>query len=485
MQNSLALIILLTYFSILLLISRLVSRRDAGSNQTFFTANRQSPWWVVAIGMIGASISGVTFVSVTGMVLKQDMFYMQMVIGFFFGYLVIAYGLLPIYFKLKQPSIYTLIGERIGPRAHYSASSFFLLSRLLGTAAKLYLVCLIIHEFILPTVPFWGIAVLTVMMVWIYTQHTGIKTVVWTDVLQTSCVIIALIWILISAISQLGLSPTETYQAIIHSTHAKIWNLSDWSSSQHFIKQFFSGIFIVIVMTGLDQDMMQKNLTCRNLKDAQKNMLWYGIAFTPLNLLFLCLGILLGLLALHLGIPIPERGDELLPMLTTGGYMGTGAIILFTIGIIAAAFGNADSALTSMTTSCCVDLLHQEKKTEQKAKHQRKRVHLLLALILIIAINAFYWINSSSVLMVIFKLATYTYGPLLGLFAFALITPRDADRFAPYICVISPLLSLLFQYGIEYYTSYKFGYEILLVNGLITWGGLYITSQYKYKKQSK
>ncbi len=484
MQKTLTLSILLGYFLLLLVISRLVSRRENGSNQTFFTANHQSPWWVVAFGMIGASISGVTFVSVTGMVLKQDMFYMQMVIGFFFGYLAIAYGLLPIYYKLKRPSIYTLIGERIGPRAHYSASAFFLLSRLLGTAAKLYLVCLIIHEFLLPTIPFWGITVLAVMMVWIYTQQTGIKTVVWTDVLQTSCVIIALIWILVSAISQLGFSAAETYQAIISNVHAKMWNFSDWSSSQLFFKQFFSGIFIVIVMTGLDQDMMQKNLTCRNLKDAQKNMLWYGVAFTPLNLLFLCLGILLGLLAMHLGLPIPDRGDDLLPMLTTGGYMGTGALVLFTIGIIAAAFGNADSALTSMTTSCCVDLLHQEKKPQQAAKRQRKTVHLLLALILIVAINAFYWINSSSVLMVIFKLATYTYGPLLGLFAFALITPKDTDRFAPYICIVSPIMSLLFQYGIESFTSYRFGYEILLINGLITWGGLYITSKYKYKKQA-
>ena len=483
MQNTLTLIILLGYFSLLFLISRLVSRRDSGSNQTFFTANHQSPWWVVAFGMIGASISGVTFISVTGMVLKQDMFYMQMVIGFFFGYLVIAYGLLPIYYKLKRPSIYTLIGERIGPRAHYSASSFFLLSRLLGTAAKLYLVCLIIHEFLLPTLPFWGIGVLTVMMVWIYTQHTGIKTVVWTDVLQTSCVIIALIWILVSTISQLGLSPIEAYHAVISNEHAEMWNFTDWSSSQHFLKQFFSGIFIVIVMTGLDQDMMQKNLTCRNLKEAQKNMLWYGIAFTPLNLLFLCLGILLGMLSLHLGIPIPARGDDLLPMLTTGGYMGTSVLVLFTIGIIAAAFGNADSALTSMTTSCCIDLLQQEKKSQQAAKRQRKAVHLLLALILIVAINAFYYINSSSVLVVIFKLATYTYGPLLGLFAFALITPRDADHCAPYICIASPILSLLFQYSIEHFTAYRFGYEILLVNGLLTWGGLYITSQYKYKKQ--
>ncbi len=474
----LILITIIVYFSILLLIARITGRKS-GSNAVFFKAENKSPWFVVAFGMIGASISGVTFVSVPGMVRGMDMTYMQTVIGFFFGYMIVAHVLLPLYYKLNLTSIYTYLGTRLGIRSYRTGSLFFLLSRMLGTAAKLYLVCLILYNFVFAPfgIPFWVIASGAVILVWIYTQKSGIKTIVWTDTLQTLCVFIALLFIIIAISKNLNLNFGEMVQVIRDNEHSRIFVFDDWVSRQNFFKQFISGIFIVIVMTGLDQDMMQKNLTCRNLRDAQKNMYTYGFSFIPLNFLFLCLGILLLVLASRIPVELPASNDDILPMLATEGYLGQPVLIFFTIGIIAAAFSNSDSALTSMTTSFCVDILNTEQDPEEIARRKRRKVHIAMSVVLIIFICLFRILNSTSVIDAIYVIASYTYGPLLGMFAFGLFTRRRTrDKWVPYIAVASPILCYIIDWTVGYYTSYRFGYEMLMLNGAFTFLGLWLLS---------
>ena len=446
------------YFAILLLIARITGRKG-GSNAAFFKGENQSPWYVVAFGMIGASISGVTFVSVPGMVKAMDMTYMQTVFGFFFGYLAVTHILLPLYYKLNLTSIYTYLDTRIGKRAYRTGASFFLLSRMLGTAAKLYLVCLILYTYVFRDmgIPFWSIAAGSVALVWIYTHKSGIKTIVWTDTLQTFCLIAALISILV---------------------------FDDWMSRQNFFKQFLSGIFIVIVMTGLDQDMMQKNLSCRSLRDAQKNMYCYGFAFAPLNLLFLGLGILLLVLAQEMQWELPAAGDDILPLFATQGYLGEGVLILFTIGIIAAAFSNSDSALTAMTTSFCIDLLDTGKDTEEEARRKRNRVHIGLSVLLIFFICLVDALNNQSVIDAIYIIASYTYGPLLGMFAFGLFTQRKTnDRWVPFIAIASPLICYAADRFARQETGYQFGYELLMLNGILTFAGMWIVSKKQLKNE--
>ncbi|NDV60184.1 sodium:solute symporter [Bacteroides sp. 519] len=477
------LVTIICYFSILLLIARITGRKG-GSNAAFFKANNKSPWYLVAFGMIGASISGVTFVSVPGMVRSMDMTYMQTVTGFFFGYIFVAHVLLPLYYKLNLTSIYTYLGKRLGTRSYRTGSLFFLLSRMLGTAAKLYLVCLILYNYVFIdfNIPFWVIATGAVALVWIYTQKNGIKTIVWTDTLQTMCIVLALLFIIISISSRLNLNFGEMVQAIRDNEHSRIFVFDSWISRQNFFKQFISGIFIVIVMTGLDQDMMQKNLTCRNLKDAQKNMYWYGFAFIPLNFLFLCMGILLLILGEQPDINLPPVNDDILPMLASEGHLGQAVLVLFTIGIIAAAFSNSDSALTSMTTSFCVDILETEKYPEEIARRKRQKVHLYMSVILIVFICFFRAVNNNSIIDAIYIIASYTYGPLLGMFAFGLFTKRQTkDKWVPYIAIASPVICYLADWVVRTNTSYKFGYEMLMINGLLTFAGLYILS---YKQQN-
>lgn len=472
------LVTIICYFSILLLIARITGRKG-GSNAAFFKANNESPWYLVAFGMIGASISGVTFVSVPGMVRSMDMTYLQTVMGFFLGYIFVARILLPLYYKLNLTSIYTYLGKRLGKKSYHTGSLFFLLSRMLGTAAKLYLVCLILYNYVFidSNIPFWVIATGAVALVWIYTQKNGIKTIVWTDTLQTLCVVLALVFIILSISKQLNLNFSEMVEVITTNDHSRIFVFDSWISRQNFFKQFISGIFIVIVMTGLDQDMMQKNLTCRNLKDAQKNMYWYGFAFIPLNLLFLCMGILLLVLSSQLGVNLPPVNDDILPMLASEGYLGQAVLVLFTIGIIAAAFSNSDSALTSMTTSYCVDIMGIDKYPENISRRKRKKVHLIMSVILIIFICFFRIVNNNSIIDAIYVIASYTYGPLLGMFAFGLFTKRQTkDKWVPYIAVASPIICYITDFVVSNATSYKFGYEMLMINGLLTFTGLYILS---------
>lgn len=470
MNSYIILFIIAAYFGILLLIAWITGRKSS-SNEAFFLGNRKSPWYIVSIGMIGTSLSGVTFVSVPGMVRSIDMTYMQTVLGFFFGYILIAKVLLPLYYKLQLTSIYSYLDDRIGRHSYKTGASFFLLSKIVGAAARLYLVVLILQHYVFSTwnIPFAVTVVISIFLVWLYTYRSGIKTIIWTDTLQALCLIAMLIVIIWQVKDKMQLDFAGMVQTLQASPHFRIFEFGDWHSTQHFVKQFFSGIFITIVMTGLDQDMMQKNLSCKSLKDAQKNMYTYGFAFTPVNFLFLSLGVLLLTLASQQQIELPALSDDILPMFCTSGILGHSILIFFTIGIIAAAFSSADSALTALTTSFCIDILGVEKEKAQTAKRTRLAVHLMISVLFAIIILAFKAINSRSVIDAIYMIASYTYGPLLGLFMFGLFTKKHPrDKFVPYICIASPLICFLTDYLVKRHTGYVFGYEMLMLNGAIT-----------------
>ena len=454
--------IILGYFIVLFAISRWTGRK--ATNDTFFRGNRQSPWYMVAFGMIGASISGVTFVSVPGMVTQIDMTYMQTCLGFILGYVLVAFLLLPLYYRLNLTTIYSYLGQRLGPRAYKTGASFFLLSKMIGAVVRFYVVCMILQQFVFDQmgVPFVVTVSGMVALIWLYTRGGGIKTLVWTDTFQTICLFSALLIIIYKVVGELGMSIPEAISAIAADEHSRIFVMDDWVSKQNFWKQFLSGVFIVIVMTGLDQDMMQKNLTCKTLREAQKDMCTYGVAFVPANLLFLSLGVLLVMFGL------PEKGDALLPAFVQ--QSGLSVLIPFTIGLVAASFSSADSALTSLTTSYCVDICGRAGD-----ERLRKRAHLGISALFVLMIILFRMLNSTSVIDAIYVICGYTYGPLLGLFAFGMLTKRKSqDRLVPYICVASPLLC----YGIDslmtYLAGYRFGYELLMLNGVFTFVGLWM-----------
>ncbi|WP_099463021.1 sodium:solute symporter [Parabacteroides provencensis] len=478
MNSYIILFIIAAYFGILLLIAWITGRKNSG-NEAFFLGNRKSPWYIVSIGMIGTSLSGVTFVSVPGMVRGIDMTYMQTVLGFFVGYILIAKVLLPLYYKLQLTSIYSYLDSRIGRRSYKTGASFFLLSKIVGAAARLYLVVLILQTYVFSTwnIPFAVTVILSIFMVWLYTYRSGIKTIIWTDTIQALCLVAMLIVIIWQVKDKMDLSTGGMIQTLVESPRFRIFEFGDWHSTQNFFKQFFSGIFITIVMTGLDQDMMQKNLSCKNLKDAQKNMYTYGFAFTPVNFLFLALGVLLLILANQQQIQLPQLNDDILPMFCTSGILGSSILIFFTIGIIAAAFSSADSALTALTTSFCVDILGVEQEEAQKAKRTRLKVHLMISVLFAIIILIFKAVNNRSVIDAIYMIASYTYGPLLGLFVFGLFTRKQPrDKYVPYICIASPLICFTLDYLVKQYAGYTFGYEMLMVNGGITFAGLWAVS---------
>lgn len=474
------LIILIAYFLLLLSISFIVSRKNS-NNDAFFRGNRESPWYIVAIGMVGASISGVTFVSVPGMVRDLDMTYMQMVLGFIPGYFIVAYVLLPLYYKLNLTSIYEYLKERFGFYSYKSGAVFFILSKIVGAAARLYLVAIILQSLVFDQwgIPFAVTVAGIIILIWIYTYRSGIKAIVWTDTLQTLSMIVALGLIIWQVSVKLDFGFSDVVYTISNSEHFKIFIFDDWVSKQNFIKQFFSGILIVIVMTGLDQDMMQKNLTCKNLKDAQKNMVVYGFAFTPVNFLFLALGVLLLIFASRFGISLPLEGDNILPVLASE-YLGLPVLIFFTVGIVAAAFSSADSALTSLTTTVCIDILEIDKDKIEEAKVIRKRVHLLVCILFFFTIQIINAIGEGSILNTIYKAASYTYGPLLGLFFFGLFTKVQVkDKLVPFVCIAAPLLAYIIEYSSMHFLNYAVGYEILLLNGLLTVLGLLVLQENK------
>ncbi|MBP5338696.1 MAG: sodium:solute symporter [Prevotella sp.] len=486
---NLTLTIVALYFLVLFAISRWTVRRKGavagGSNDTFFRAGRRSPWYMVAFGMVGASISGITFVSVPGMVLTSQMTYLQLCLGFILGYVAVAYVLLPVYYRLGLTSIYSYLGDRLGRRSHQTGTWFFLLSKLLGSSLKFYVVCIILQQLALDAlgVPFALTVVVMVALIWLYTRRGGVGTLVFTDTFQTFCLFTALLLIIYKVVAlRYGGSMEHLQSAILDiaaDSRTRILELTDWQSPHYFWKQLLSGIFIVVVMTGLDQDMMQKNLTCRTLREAQKNMCSYGVAFLPANLLFLALGVLLAQFFESQGIALPALGDELLPQFVHGTANSQCSIVngqwsmfsvqsLFVLGIVAASFSSADSALTSLTTSYCVDI-----RRSDGDERLRKRTHLAVCLLFAVTILVFHHVNSRSLIDAIYTIVSYTYGPLLGLFAFGLFTPWSVrDRWVPLVCVASPIVSHALSVAALSLWGYHFGYELLLLNGLLAFLGL-------------
>ena len=467
------LIIMAVYFAVLYLISVLVSRKDS-DNDAFFMGNRKSPWWAVAIAMVGTSISGVTFVSVPGWVRESDMTYMQMAFGFFFGYLVVAFLLLPLYYRMNLITIYGYLEQRFGKWSYKTGSVFFILSKLIGAAARLYLVAMILQLLVFTHwgIPFYATVTGIILLIWLYTHRSGIKTIIWTDMLQTICFLTALVLIIWQVAIRLDLNFTGVVDVVQQSKHFRIFVFDDWGSKQNFFKQFFSGVFITIVMTGLDQDMMQKNLTCKSLKDAKKNMIIYGAMFAPINFLFLSLGILLLAFASQQQLVLPDLSDKILPMLAEG-YLGFPVLVFFTVGIVAAAFSSADSALTALTTTVCVDLLDVKREEALKAKKIRKKAHVVVSIVFGIIIVTIDYLGQSSIIDAIYKIASYTYGPLLGLFSFGLFTKiKINDKFVPFVCILSPFLCYAVEVFLHNWFDYNMGYEVLMLNGLLTMFGL-------------
>ncbi|MDG2342900.1 MAG: sodium:solute symporter [Cytophagales bacterium] len=472
MNANIILLIFIIYFLVLLFISRLTTKKSSFND--FFNANRSSPWYLVAFGMIGTSLSGVTFISVPGEVGNTNFSYFQVVLGYLLGYYVIAKVLLPLYYKLNLVSIYTYLDKRFGYYSYKSGAFFFLLSRTIGASFRLFLVAgvLQIAVFNQLGMPFYFSVLITILLIWVYTFKGGIKTIVWTDALQTFFMLSAVIITIFIILDKMDISLFESIVLIKNSSYSNIFYF-DWKSSNDFFKQFFSGAFIAIVMTGLDQDMMQKNLTCKNLGDAQKNIFWFCVILVIANLLFLSLGALLYIYSESLNIPIPQRSDDLYPILALNNLGGLTSII-FLLGIIAAAYSSADSALTSLTTSFCIDFLNIDNSSNKKKI--RFFVHIGFSVILFLVILIFKEINDESVINSIFKAAGYTYGPLLGLFSFGIFTKYDVrDRFVLPICILSPVFSYIINiYSEQLLFGYKFGFEILLLNGLITFLGLFL-----------
>ena len=455
--------IIALYFLLLISISFFTGKSD--SNEAFFLGNKQSPWYVVAFGMIGATLSGVTFISVPGWVADSQFSYLQMVMGMTAGYYVIAGILMPIYYKMNLTSIYVYLGDRFGMASHKTGSFFFLLSRTIGASFRLYLVANVMQIAIFDAwdVPFWFTVSITIILIWLYTFRSGIKTIIWTDTLQTFFMLLAVVVSIYLISKDFGWGLKELILQIDASQYSKTFF---FEGKQHFIKQFLSGAFLAIVMTGLDQDMMQKNLSCKTLKEAKKNMYSFSVVLIFVNILFLTLGALLYLYAEKNGLNI-SKADDLFPIIALQGGLGIYVGIFFILGLIAAAYSSADSALTSLTTSFCVDFLKIEDQEPNKQVVSRKWVHLAFSVLLVLAILIFKAINDDSVIAALFKVAGYTYGPLLGIFTFGIFTKWNLkDKFVPLVAILSPILCYVLQLYIP------FGFELLMINGAITFIGL-------------
>ena len=470
------------YFLLLIIISLITGKK--ADNDTFFRGNKRSPWYIVSIGMIGASLSGVTFISVPGWVGSTGFTYMQMVFGYFLGYVTIAHILLPLYYRLNLTSIYTYLDTRFGFWSYKSGALLFLISRIIGASARLFLMSNVLQITLFDAlgIPFAFTVIITILLIWLYTFRGGIKTIIWTDTLQTTFMLLSVILTVVFIGQSMNLSLGGLIDVVKESDYSRMFVFDDFHSKQNFFKQFLSGAFITIVMTGLDQDMMQKNLTCRNLKEAQKNMYWYSAAFVPVNLLFLGLGALLFIFANNNGIPIPERADDLFPMIATGGYLPEIVGIIFILGLVAAAYSSADSALTSLTTSFSVDILNISRFNEDKAKRVRLAVHIAFSIILVFVILLFKALSNDSIISTLFTLAGYTYGPLLGLYAFGLFSKRSVpDKWIPVIAIASPVLTGILDFNSPEWFGFQLGFEKLIINGGITIIALFILSKNKKK----
>ncbi len=471
MQPLHILLLILSYFGVLILISYITGK--SATNETFFKANNSSPWYLVAFGMIGASLSGVTFISVPGWVEGSQLSYMQMVFGYIVGYAVIGLVLLPLYYKLNLTSIYSYLQDRFGKSSYKTGASFFLLSRTIGASFRLFLVANVLQLILFDAygIPFWITVSITILLIWLYTFKGGIKTIVWTDTLQTLFMLIAVGVCIVMISDKMQIDNLFSY--VTKNKLSQIFFFDDWKSGKFFWNQFLSGAFIAIVMTGLDQDMMQKNLTCRNLKDAQKNMFWFTLVLVIVNFFFLALGILLTDYAA--ANDINAQKDNLFPMIAMSGDLGLATSLFFLLGLIAAAYSSADSALTSLTTSFSIDILEIDKnESTKKQEKTRKIIHVLFSFILIATILFFkYFIADQSVISSIFKFAGYTYGPLLGLYAFGLFTNfKIKDKLVPLICILAPILTFTISYFAKLNFNFDFGFFVLILNGLLTFTGL-------------
>ncbi|HJN63271.1 MAG TPA: sodium:solute symporter [Flavobacteriales bacterium] len=471
MSSTLILIVIAAYFFVLIIISYLTGKSD--SNSTFFLGDKKSPWYIVAFGMLGATLSGITFISVPGKVQASAFSYMQMTLGFLLGYILIATILIPLYYRLNLTSIYGYLKERFGNSTYKTGASFFLLSRVIGASLRLYIMANVLQMAIFDDfgVPYIVTVLITVLLIWVYTFRSGIRTIIWTDTLQTLFMLIAVGMSIYLISDQMNLTFSSLVSTIKESEYSQVFF---WEGKLHFWKQFLAGVFIAIVMTGLDQDMMQKNLSCRNTKDAQKNMYWFAGALVVVNLIFLSLGALLYMYAEQIGIT--ENKDELFPMVALHGGLGITLGVFFILGLIAAAYSSADSALTSLTTSFCVDILDFEKEgNQQKQIRTRKGVHLLFSMILVGVILIIKSLNDDSVIDALFQLAGYTYGPLLGMYAFGLFTQfKVKDKWVPILAIVSPFITYYINLNSESWFNYVFSFELLILNGVIAFVGLYL-----------
>jgi len=478
MNPTLILLIFLAYTAMLFAVTWITARK--ANNQSFYIGNRVSPWFVVAYGMIGASLSGVTFMSVPGWVKDTQFSYMLVVFGYLFGYLVIATVLLPLYYRLRLTSIYTYLAQRFGHFSYKTGAAFFILSRVLGASLRMFLVINVLQIFVFDAwnVPFWVNVFIFILLIILYTLKGGIRTIVWTDTLQTTFMLLAVVLSVVYISRELG-SPVMKLIGSVWNSPVSTMLVTDWHSERFFLKQFLSGMFITISMTGLDQEMMQKNLSCRNLREAQKNMFTFSGIIVLVNFLFLVLGAFLMLYAQKMNVNV-AMSDDLFATIAFN-FLGPVAGIVFLIGLISAAFPSADGALTSLTTSVSIDLLGLEKKehlTEKAKTRTRYFVHIAIAAVFFICVLIFRSLNDRAIIDKLFTIAGYTYGPLLGMYTFGLFTKRIAkDRVTPWIAVLSPVICyLLSTYSVELFNGYKFGFELLLVNGFITFTGLWFFS---------
>jgi len=464
------------YFGLLMLIAWFTSKK-ADSN-SYFTGNKQSPWYIVAFGLIGDSLSGVTFISVPGTVGTGQFSYMQIVLGYIFGYLIIAQFLLPMYYKLNLVSIYSYLEKRFGKIAQKTGSSFFILSRIVGASFRLYiaLIVLDLYFFSAFNIPFAVSTLLVIGLILLYTYKGGIKTLVWTDTLQSAFLLAGVGLSIYVVCNQLNYNFFDAITAVKNSPLSKVFFFDDWLGKNNFFKQFLGGVFIAIAMTGLDQNMMQKNLSCKSLPDAQKNIRWFSIVVVFINILFVGLGVLLYQFAAAKGIVIPEKTDQLFPTIALNYVGGIGAIV-FILGITAATFSSADSVLTTLTTSFCIDILgYNEAQESKQHKNHRHIIHISFAFILFLIIIVFKEMNNDAVINQVFRFAGFTYGPLLGLFAFGLFNKINIkDSLVPIVCVASPIICyFLDYYSNQLFGGYVFGQELLIVNGIITFFGLWL-----------
>lgn len=467
------LLTIVLYFIVLFIISYIAGRK--ADNEGFFVGNRKSSWWVVAFAMIGSSISGVTYVSVPGMVGTSSFSYLQMALGFVVGQIIIAYVLLPLFYRMNLVSIYGYLDKRFGVSSHKTGAWFFFISKMLGASVRLFLVCLTLQLLVFDplNISFFINVTCTVALVWLYTFRSGVKSLIWTDSLKTFCLVVSVGLCIYFIASDLDLSFIGMIKAISGSELSRTFFFDNINERTYFFKQFLGGVFTMIAMTGLDQDMMQRNLSCKNIKDSQKNMITSGVMQFIIILLFLILGVLLYMFTAQNGITNPDKTDELFPMIATGDYFPVIVGILFIIGLISSAYATAGSALTALTTSFTIDIWGTEGKSEEQVRIGRKRIHILMTVVMGLVIIIFNIFNNTSVIDAVYTLASYTYGPILGMFAFGIFSKKPVrDKYIPVVAILAPILCFILQTNSEkWFNGYSFSYELLIMNALFTFIG--------------